>query len=80
MPIPSWFLYVGGFSLILLGAMQIQQRPRDPDASLYARFINLGTLWSLACITVGVGLVVMALGYWTPFDRAPPPPPRHHFR
>jgi hypothetical protein len=72
--IPAWFLYISGFSLILLGGMQIQVRPRRPGDSLYQRFVNLGTLWSLLCIAVGVGVVAMALGYWQPFA---PPPHRH---
>ncbi len=78
--IPRWFLYVGGFSLALLGALQLRTRPRDPGDSLYKRFVNLGTLWSLLCITVGLGLLAMALGYWSgPIDlggpRPPPPSP-----
>jgi hypothetical protein len=65
--IPAWFLYISGFSLILLGGMQIQARPRKPDDSLYQRFVNVGTLWSILCIAVGIGVVAMALGYWQPF-------------
>jgi hypothetical protein len=75
--IPSWFLYVTGFSLILLGAMQMQARPRQPGDSLLVRFVNLGTLWSLTCLAVGTGLVLMALGYWEgPLPRLP----AHHAR
>ena len=69
---PIWFLYIGGFSLVILGALQIQARPRKPGDGLYQRFVNVGTIWSLACITVGVGLLMMALGWWTPdFVRRP---------
>jgi hypothetical protein len=75
MNVPSWFLYVTGFSLVLLGVMQIQARPRRPNATLYERFVNVGTLWSLVCIAVGTCVVLMALGWLTPFDRAPPSPP-----
>lgn len=73
--IPTWFLYIAGFSLILLGGMQIQQRPRQKGASFYERFVNVGTFWSLFCITVGVAIVVMALGYWSPFDHSAPKVP-----
>ncbi len=70
--VPTWFLYVSGFSLILLGIMQIQARPRKENTNLYERFINLGTFWSLFCIVVGVAVVAMALGYWSPLDKPPP--------
>jgi hypothetical protein len=63
--IPTWFLYVTGFSMVILGALQVQQRPRGRGDSLYQRFVNIGTLWSLCCIVVGLGLLAMALGYWT---------------
>jgi hypothetical protein len=72
--IPTWFLYLSGFSLVLLGGMQLQARPRAKGAGFYERFVNLGTLWSLVCIAVGVGIVLMALGYFTPFDRPAPHP------
>jgi hypothetical protein len=79
--VPSWFLYVSGFSLILLGIMQIQARPRRKEASFYERFVNVGTVWSLCCIAVGTAVVVMALGYWTPLDKPPPKvPPKHRVR
>jgi hypothetical protein len=75
--IPSWFLYTSGFALVVLGALQIQARPRRRGASLAERFVNLGTFWSLLCITVGTVLVLMALGWIeSPAGRAPPPPPR----
>jgi len=74
--VPIWFLYIGGFSLVILGVLQIQARPRKKDDTLYRRFVNVGTLWSLACVTVGVGLLMMALGWWTPdFVRRPAAPP-----
>ncbi len=80
--IPSWFLYLAGFSMLILGVMQLLHRPHKPGASLYARFINVGTLWSLLCISVGVGLLLMALGYWDgPLGVNAPPPrkvPRYH--
>ncbi len=80
--IPTWFLYLGGFSLVILGVLQMVHRPRRPDANLYERFVNLGTFWSLVCITVGVGLLLMALGYWQgPLGAQSPPPrqvPRYH--
>jgi len=81
--IPAWFLYLAGFSMVILGVLQMVNRPRKEGGGVYARFINLGTMWSLICITVGVGLVLMALGYWQgPLGAgAPPPPhkvPRYH--
>ena len=76
--VPTWFLYISGFSLILLGIMQIQARPRRDKASLYERFVNLGTFWSLFCIVVGVAIVSMALGYWSPIDNKAPPPVKTH--
>ncbi len=72
MMVPTWFLYVSGFSMLLLGIMQLQARPRQKDDSAYQRFVNLGTLWSLCCLTVGVGMLLMALGYYTPEFLAPP--------
>ena len=62
--IPTWFLYIGGFSLVLLGVMQLRTRPHEPGDGLAKRLLNVGTLWSLVCITVGGGLLAMALGYW----------------
>jgi hypothetical protein len=80
--IPSWFLYLAGFSMVLLGGMQLYHRPHRAGAGLLERFVNLGTFWSLLCISVGVGLLLMALGYWQgPLGlQAPPPPkvPRYH--
>jgi len=80
--IPTWFLYLAGFSMVILGVLQIVQRPRRQGAALYERFVNLGTLWSLICIAVGVGLLLMALGYWQgPLGAGKPPPhqaPRYH--
>jgi hypothetical protein len=75
--VPTWFLYIGGFSLIILGALQIQQRPHDKGDSLAKRFVNLGTMWSITCIVVGVTLVLMALG-WLDWNAAPRPRARHH--
>lgn len=75
--IPIWFLYLGGFSMVILGVLQVVHRPRRAGATLVERFVNLGTLWSLLCIGVGVGLLLMALGYWQgPGGLAAPPPPR----
>ena len=71
MMIPSWFLYISGFSLIILGVAQLKTRPRARDAGFYERFVNLGTLWSLCCIVVGVGVVMIALGWWRPFFVVP---------
>jgi hypothetical protein len=79
--IPSWFLYLAGFSMMILGAMQIQQRPHGKGAGFYARFVNVGTFWSVLCIVVGLALLAMALGYWQgPVGGPPPPakPPRYH--
>ena len=79
MIVPPWFLYISGFSLVLLGVLQIQARPRQPDDTLYTRFVNIGTLWSLCCIAAGLAILSMALGYWTPTFLIPPKkPPKLH--
>jgi hypothetical protein len=76
--IPVWFLYLAGFSMIVLGVLQLLHRPHKEGASLAERLVNLGTFWSLLCVTVGVGLLAMALGYWQgPLGLAAPPPPAH---
>jgi hypothetical protein len=75
---PIWFLYLGGFSLCILGVLQIQQRPHQKGDGFYRRFVNLGTFWSLLCITVGLGLLAMALGYWHGPVGAPEPPKHPH--
>lgn len=72
MIVPVWFLYISGFSLVLLAAMQIQARPRKKGDGLYQRFANLGTVWSLCCFGVGIALLAMALGYYTPDFLQPP--------
>jgi hypothetical protein len=76
--IPTWFLHLSGFSMVILGVLQIVQRPHAPGDSFYKRFIHVGMVWSLICIAVGVGLVLMGLGYWQgPLGAgAPPPPPK----
>jgi hypothetical protein len=74
--IPQWFLYLAGFSLILLGGLQIQQRPRQPGDGVYKRFVNLGTFWSVLCIAVGVALLAMALGYLAGPGGGPAPEPK----
>lgn len=71
---PTWFLYIGGFSLIVLAAMQMKTRPHEPGDGLYGRFLNVGTLWSMCCIAVGCALLAIALGYWEGPLGAPPPP------
>jgi hypothetical protein len=80
--VPTWFLYLTGFSMLILGGLQIYHRPRRKNATLYERFVNLGTFWSLLCLTVGIALLAMALGYWQG-PIAPPrapirPAPRYH--
>ena len=71
--IPTWFLYLQGFGMLIMGTALIAIRPRKPGDSFYRRYVNLGTLWALACLVAGAGLLAMALGYlsWN----APPPPP-----
>ncbi|HZS40812.1 MAG TPA: hypothetical protein VFF06_28460 [Polyangia bacterium] len=73
MNVPTWFLYMGGFSLMVLGGLQIQQRPHEKGDGFYKRFVNVGTMWSLCCITVGALLVLMALGWIDPHLTSPPP-------
>ena len=69
--IPSWFLYISGFSLMILGAAQIQARPRKKNAGFYERFVNVGTVWSLCCVAAGAAVVAMALGWWQPWVVTP---------
>ena len=45
--IPTWFLYLAGFSMVVLGVLQLLHRPHKPGASVAERFVNLGTFWSL---------------------------------
>jgi len=74
--IPRWFLYVGGFSMVILGVLQLYARPRRREDTLYRRFVNLGTLWSMLCLAVGASLLAMALGYWDgPLGSMRPPEP-----
>jgi hypothetical protein len=74
MIVPAWFLYIAGFALVVLGVLQIQARPRKKHEGPVGRFVNLGTFWSLLCITVGTAVVLIALGYWTPDFAAKPKP------
>lgn len=79
--VPNWFLYLTGFSMLLLGGLQIYHRPRPKNSSAYQRFVNVGTLWSLVCMSVGAALLAIALGYWRgPIEptRAPTVPERHY--
>jgi hypothetical protein len=81
--VPTWFLYLTGFSMVILAGLQIYHRPRRKGAGLYERFVNLGTFWSLLCFAVGIALLAIALGYWQgPIGppRAPPATrvPRYH--
>jgi hypothetical protein len=71
---PSWFLYLQGFAMLLMGSMLLVMRPRDPADPWAKRWLNAGTLWALCCVAVGVTLLSMALGYlqWPPHA-----PPRH---
>lgn len=79
MTVPPWFLYIAGFSLVLLGVLQVQARPRKPSESPFQRYVNVGTLWSACCVTFGVALVLMASGWWTPaILQGPKSPPRPH--
>lgn len=70
--IPAWFLYLQGFAMVFMGGALLSLRPRQQGDSFYTRYVNLGTLWALICIAVGVALLAMALGYWT----WPPPTAR----
>jgi hypothetical protein len=75
--IPTWFLYLAGFSMLILGILQLVQRPHEKGAGLYTRFVNFGTMWSLVCLAVGVALLLMALGYWQgPLGAGTPAPPK----
>ena len=63
--------------MVILGVLQLLHRPHRAGAGLAERLLNLGTFWSLLCITVGVALLAMALGYWQgPLGLATPPPPK----
>ena len=76
--IPIWFLYLAGFSMLILGVHAARAAPAQAGrAASTERFVNLGTLWSLLCMAVGVGLLLMALGYWQgPLGLSAPPPPK----
>jgi hypothetical protein len=80
--VPTWFLYLTGFSLVILAGLQIHHRPRRAGAGLYERFVNLGTFWSLICLAVGIAILAMALGYWqgpiAPSRGPVKPAPRYH--
>jgi Na+-driven multidrug efflux pump len=71
--VPTWFLYLGGFSMLALGLLQIVARLQERDEEGLERYLNLGTAWSALCITVGVGLLAMATGWWTPEALRPAP-------
>ena len=75
--VPTWFLYVGGFSLMILGGLQIHQRPHEKGDSYFKRLVNVGTMWSITCIIVGAVLVLMALG-WLDWNAAPKHLPSRH--
>jgi hypothetical protein len=66
--IPQWFLYLQGFAMLIMGVMLLVLRPRDPRDPFVKRWLNAGTLWSLVCVSTGVVLLAMALGYiqWPP--------------
>ena len=73
--IPTWFLHLAGFSMVVLGVLQLVSRPHRAGAGVAERLLNLGTFWSLLCIGVGVALLAMALGYWQgPLGLQSPPP------
>jgi hypothetical protein len=74
---PTWFSYLSGFSLVILGVLQLVHRPRRQGATTVERIVNLGNFWSAICILVGIGLVLLALGYWQgPMGVGAPPPPK----
>ena len=78
--IPLWFIYLNGFAMSILGGALLFTRPRRPGASTLLRFVNLGTLWALLCLGVGVALLSLALGYWSlPSPSPPAPRPRSPF-
>jgi hypothetical protein len=62
--IPQWFLYLQGFAMVIMGGALIRLRPAKKGASFYTRYVNIGTMWALICLSVGVYLLGMALGYW----------------
>ena len=63
--IPSWFLYIQGFAMVIMGVALVRMRPRPKGASFYTRYVNLGTLWALVCCAVGGAMLAMALGWWS---------------
>lgn len=62
---PRWFLYLQGFAMLIMGTALLWLRPRRRGDSFTARYLNLGTLWAITCLAVGVALLGMALGYWS---------------
>jgi hypothetical protein len=63
--VPSWFIYLNGFAMLILGVALIFTRPHKPGDSFYKRFVNFGTLWACLCVAMGVALLSLALGYWS---------------
>jgi hypothetical protein len=63
--VPQWFIYLNGFAMLILGVALIATRPHRPGDSFYKRFVNFGTLWALLCLSMGLALLSLALGYWS---------------
>jgi hypothetical protein len=77
--IPKWFLYLQGVAMVIMGVGLLYTRPRPADASFAKRYLNMGTLWALCCLAVGVALLTLAMGYWTwPLPFSPAPAPRRY--
>ena len=72
---PTWFLYLNGVALMILGVALLRTRPRQPGDSIYRRYVNLGTLWACLCVAVGGLLFASAAGYWSWERESPPPAP-----
>ena len=77
--IPTWFLYVQGFGMLVMGIGLLVIRPRKPGDSWFGRYVNVGTLWAIGCTAAGVILLLMARGYLS-WNAPPHEPDQTHRR
>lgn len=59
---PSWFLFLNGIFLLILGMLTLRSRFQQTD-SISAFCKSSGFLWAFLCISMGVLLLVMGFGH-----------------